>query len=86
MPWKRTARRCARALHSVVLPVPGGPCSSTTRFHAIRLGFTPHATAAHSLPRQLNLSVFEEGYSMSGLVSNLWYRIPFDQSEMSISK
>jgi hypothetical protein len=32
------------------------------------------------------LSVFEEGYSMSGLVSNLWYRIPFDQSEMSISK
>ena len=24
--------------------------------------------------------------SVSGLVSNIWYRIPFDQSELSVSK
>jgi hypothetical protein len=32
---KRTASLCASALHRLVLPVPGGPCSSTT-LHARR--------------------------------------------------
>ena len=39
-PLCRIASRCAKALHRVVLPVPGGPCRSTTRFHAIKFGST----------------------------------------------
>jgi len=40
---------CASALHSDVLPVPGGPCSSTTRFHAIRLLSTPASLKSSAL-------------------------------------
>jgi hypothetical protein len=40
------------------------------------VGLTHHARHATGCP--LN--------SVSGLVSNIWYRIPFDQSELSIAR
>ena len=38
---KRSMSFCASALHSVVFPVPGGPCKSTVRLNDTSLGSTP---------------------------------------------
>ena len=51
-------------------------------FHKRR--WSPCAFLTQLVDRELNSGWYLN--SVSGLVSKVWYRIPFDQSELSISK
>jgi len=64
------------------------PSSAATFAAAFALAIVAGAASAQGLPES-TLKVKSGGLhlnSVSGLVSKIWYRIPFDQSELSISR